>query len=346
MAWARGAIATLLTAAAGLLILGCGSADSFEGGVRIPARTGEGASWSPDGAWLAIPNRRGVLLRSADGERRRQIAAPPLRGGLSGMDPGRIDWSPDATELRYLTTAGPVKARGDWVVEVAADGSGKARAKQLGTTLYTGTWAPAGWPLVYATGPSGFDVEKGPVGPAAALWALDGSDSAPRPFLDLRGQEEQPVFSSSGESLIFTLSRTERSGFGLWLAAGDGSHPRLLAGGLGGFEASWSPDERWIALATTTSNGDRRRHVYVLPAAGGRLRQLADDEVRDGPPAWTPDGRWITYATYEGEIKQVHLDGGETRSLADLADQEVRNLMWSPDGRHLAYSAEPIVESD
>ena len=65
---------------------------------------------------------------------------------------------------------------------------------------------------------------------------------------------------------------------------------------------------------------------------------ISRDEVRSG--------RWITYATYEGEIKRVRPDGSDKQEIAAFEGREVRNLMWSPDGDHLAYSAEEIVESD
>lgn len=343
---ARPLLAASVVALGCLLFLGCGSAVSFDGGVRVPARTGEGASWSPDGRQIAIPNSRGILLRSVAGGGSRQLAAPPMRGGLTGILPGRIDWSQDGSELRYLTTAGPVKASGDWLTTVGTDGSGLHQVA-LGTVLYSATWSPREWPLVYATGPTGYDIDKGPIGPPAKLWALDSADSQPRPFLDLPGQEEQPSFSPDGGSVMFTLNRTERSATGLWLVESDGSRPRRIVSGLFNCDASWSPDGRWIAFSATTPKGDRRHHLYLVPASGGRYRRLSGDEVREGsPPAWSPDGHWIAYATYDGQIKRIRPGGGAPRTIADLSGQEVRDLMWSPDGRHLAYSADRIVEPD
>lgn len=144
---------------------------------------------------------------------------------------------------------------------------------------------------------------------------------------------------------MFTLNQTRTSG--VWLVQIDGSRPRRLAGGLWGPNPSWSPDGHWVAVAATTAGGDSRRHLYVVSAAGGRIRQLATEELRAGEaPAWTPDGRWITYATFDGEVRSVHPDGTGVKMIANFPDQEVRHLSWSPDGRRLAYTASPIVESD
>jgi Tol biopolymer transport system component len=256
--------------------------------------------------------------------------------------PGRVAWSADGRELHYITNIGPVKHHGDWITVVPTDG-GKTRQVALGTSVVQADWSPSGWPLVYSTGPYATG-GGGPIGPKPALWAVDGIDSAPRLLLDLPGEEDAAEFSPDGSMLAFGYSRREAV-INLWAAGADGSRPRRLAGPLITLAYAWSPDGRQIAIEATTYAGDRRQHLYVVPSAGGELREVSHDEV-DGEPTWTPDGRWITYATYEGEIKQVRPDGSGARRIADLDHQHVRDLMWSPDDRHLAYSAEEIVESD
>lgn len=341
----RLALTPLLIAFALSMALGCGSAESFEGGVRIPTATGAGASWSPDGRWIAIPNRKGVLLRDVESGARKQLAAPPLRRALGAM-PGRIAWSADGRELRYVTNVGPAEHSGGWVTTVSVDGAA-AEQIALGTSLVTFDWAPAGRPLVYATGPYAFSV-SGPIGPAPAIWSVPGPGAASERLLDLPGEEREPRFSPDGRTLSFVYERRERSpAIGLWLVSSDGSGPHPLVPRLLSCEPSWSPDGRTIAFAGTTLGGDRRLHLYVVPASGGPMRQVTDDELRAGdPPAWTPGGNRLTYATYEGEIKSVRPDGRGERTIADLRHREVRDLMWSPDGEHLAYSAAEIAEPD
>ena len=341
----RFAPAVFLVACASLLGPGCGGAESFDGGVRIPASTGEGASWSPDGRSIAIPNRKGVLLRGVDGNGRQQILAPPLRRALGSM-PGRIAWSTDGEELRYVTNIGPVEHKGGWVTVVGLDG-GAADQVALGTSIYDFEWSPGGWPLLYTTGPYATS-GGGPVGPRPAIWSVAGFGERSERLLDLPGQEYEPRFSPDGHSLAFVYEPRERKpAIALWLADADGSRPRPLVPRLISCELSWSPDGSRIAFAATTFAGDRRQHLYVVAASGRGFHRVNDDELRSGePPAWTADGHRITYATYEGEIKSVRPDGSGPQTIADLDHQEVRNLMWSPDGRHLAYSAEEIVESD
>jgi len=42
---------------------------------------------------------------------------------------------------------------------------------------------------------------------------------------------------------------------------------------------------------------DRRRHIFVVAAAGGPARQLTDGEWDDADPAWSPDGRSIAFSS-------------------------------------------------
>jgi len=331
----------LLAAIFCLLGTGCGESQGFEGEVRLPEATAEGASWSPDGRWLAIPNKDGVLLRDVAKGKRRQLQAPPMRRH-QGVMPGRFGWSSDGAEVHYVTKIGPEENRGGWITVVPTDG-GEVQQVALGTSVQATAWAPDGWPLAYSTGPYAIS-GGGPIGPKPALWRVDGLDSPPRLLLNFRGEEAAPEFSPDGRRLAFAL-RSNKGVLGLWVARSDGSHPRRIAGPLIGIGYRWSPDGKRIALIGTTLKGNRRQHLYVVSSHGGRLHEISAEEVA-GEPAWTPDGRWIAYATYEGTIKRVRPDGSGRRTIATLEHKHVRDLLWSPDGEHLSYSAEEIIESD
>jgi TolB protein len=169
------------------------------------------------------------------------------------------------------------------------------------------------------------------VGPRPTLWLLDGPNAKPAQLLDMPASE--PSFSPDGRRIFFG---------GGWVVDRDGSDLRQVVGGLidqGGM--AWSPDGKSIAFAATTQGGDRRQHVYLVSAQGGKLRPVSSDEVSSGP-AWTPDGRWLTYSTYAGEINRVHPDGTGAEVIASFPGHEIRDLLWSPDGKHLAYTSRPI----
>ncbi|HYM82051.1 MAG TPA: S9 family peptidase [Candidatus Limnocylindria bacterium] len=87
--------------------------------------------------------------------------------------------------------------------------------------------------------------------------------------------------------------------------------PERKLGVIGGAFA-WSPDSRWIALAT---GADRDQHVqksdlWVVPAAGGKPRNLThtfDEDARD--PAWNPTSDTLFF----------HVAAGARTMLATVA---------------------------
>ena len=71
--------------------------------------------------------------------------------------------------------------------------------------------------------------------------------------------------------------------------------------------------------------GDRRRHIYVVPADGsGEAKQITDGDYEDAQPTWTPDGNSIAFSSARGENWDIELlgdiyvvpaEGGEAKRL-------------------------------
>lgn len=311
----------------------------FPAGVRLPAETAEGASWSPDGRWVAIPNRAGVLLRGTSGDATVQLRAPRTPRSMGTM-PGRIGWSRDGGELRYVTTVGPEEMQGAWVTTVQLEG-GAVRQVALGTSVESVGWSPLGPRLLYATGPYAFG-PGGDVGPRSAIWELRRIGAEPEELIDLRGYESGPEYSPDATRFLFALEPREAR-YELWVARADGSGARRLAGPFVDLAYRWAPDNRRVAIVAATP-GDRGNRLYVVPAAGGKPRSLSGSGLATAEPTWTPGGRWIAYATLDGQIEKVRLGGGERERLADFGGERVDDLLYSPDGKKLAYSSEEIPE--
>lgn len=344
----RRGLALALFAICFLLLSACAGEASFQRGVtgvRLPQWIGEEAAWSPDGKWIAIPVKSGIRLRNVETDKVRQVAAPPLQGFPE--DPGPLSWSADGRTFRYVTSAGPRDENVSWLTEVRRDGSGLQQAP-LPVKAQTLDWGPRGLPLAFTTGSYAVDFEKGLIGPKPALYVVDGIESEPRRVVQiLHGGREadifEPRFSPDGKRILY--KREERHRVSLWTIRPDGSSPRALITGLGQVEhAVWSPDGTQIALMALTRKS-RRSSLSVLPASGGKLRRVGNQEVLYGP-VWSPDGRWLTYSTYDGEIRRVRPDGTSDQMIAELPGQEIRGLLWSPDGRHLAYTARDFPPSD
>jgi Tol biopolymer transport system component len=344
---ARGLLSALAALLGCALFTTCAGEASFRQdvvGVRLSERVGEYAAWSPDSRWVAEPARVGLRLRNVVTDEVRQLKAPPFRGFPER--PGRLDWAPDGQTIRYATTL-PLEDKGSRLTEVRVDGSG-VRQQAFEVKALSTAWSPTGWPFAFTTGPYVYDIEKGPQGPKPALYVVDEFGAAPRQLVRIERRPEAEIgelgVSPAGDRVAYILEG--RRNVSLWTVRSDGTDRKPLARGLTAtFTLDWSPDGEAVALGAFTAKGDRRQHVYVVPAEGGRLRRIVDEEVLDGP-AWSPDGRWLAYSTYDGRIWRVHPDGRGRQLIAEIPGKEIRSLLWSPDGRRLAYTAAPPPRSD
>lgn len=119
-----------------------------------------------------------------------------------------------------------------------------------------------------------------------------------------------------------------------------------------------SPDGRLIAhtVQDRTRPGRPSSRIWIVDAAGGEPRPLADGEESSASPLWSPDGRWIAYSgTLDGRSGLIlrRPDGSEPRFLVEVAGTNHplpgvgARVSWSPDSRQIAFlSATPGPESE
>ncbi len=301
--------------------------------VRLQAGPGAGA-WSPDGHSLVTAGRRGLDLRNPEGKLTGRVKAPALRGYLGPAS--RITWSPRGDRLLYLTTSRNHRGPQLFATEVGLDGGG-ARQTSIGTYLAHGAWSPGGWPLFYLSGRFDVGLDGKREGPDPTLWTLPRIGAEPTKMAGLQGFPESPEVSPDGERIAFVDHLHHRTG--LLTIGADGSGQRRLFSALLVPQLEWSPDGRSIAFSALRRWGDGLR-LYVVDAGGGRPRQVGESEVLDGP-TWSPDGRWLTFSTPDGELRRIHPDGSSPEMVASFPEEEVRGLLWSPNGHRLLYTAFP-----
>ena len=133
-------------------------------------------------------------------------------------------------------------------------------------------------------------------------------------------------YSPSGERIVFTCSGCEKE-LSLWTVPVAGGSPgRLAGGGDGGYGATWSPDEQWIAYHTTQSN--RLGGTFAkLRVGSGEKPVYIGVNPSCSFPSWSPSGEWILCRGRE--LRLLSPDGEKVRPLGDTAG----GYAWSRDGR-------------
>ncbi|HSO02660.1 MAG TPA: S9 family peptidase [Gaiellaceae bacterium] len=223
------------------------------------------------------------------------------------------------------------------------------------------------------------DEEKNEYRQSIWLARIDGSEP-PRRFTT-GTNDAQPRWSPDGTRLAFVSKRgDEKAKRQLYVMRADGGEPECLtdlkddAG-----EAAWSPDGTQLVFSARVPDeayeeederkraprrftrllfkldsvgwtGDRRRHLYVVPADGStEAKQITDGDYEDSRPTWTPDGKSIAFSSARGDDWDVELkgdvyvvpaEGGEPTRLTP-GDANYYAPSYSPDGSLLAVKWDP-----
>jgi dipeptidyl aminopeptidase/acylaminoacyl peptidase len=186
--------------------------------------------------------------------------------------------------------------------------------------------------------------------------------------------DDSPRWSPDGRYLGFLSARPAEGAEQVYLLDRRGGEARRLTDvkqEITGYE--WSPDGKKLVLVMREREDPKAppkpividryafkqdvqgyltpaslRHLYLFDVASGKLELLTNDTLHDDrDPAWSPDGTRIAYVsnhaaepdqTGTNDVFLVDARPGSTpgKLVTAYAPNEQR-LLWSPDGRFLAY---------
>lgn len=283
-----------------------------DGGERRPLSAGGSATWSPDGARMAVccdSGDRIVLVGVEDGSR------TPLAVGRTPA------WSPDGRRLAFVRgDTGPTSE----IYAIDADGTNERRLTTDSWPDGGPMWSPDGAHLAYTS-------ERAPS--RVVVIRADGSGAREVAV------GESPSWAPDGSRLAFRVSdELQLAASGMFVVPLDGGEPRRV-----GFAAShapaWSADGSRLLYAQGWTRGTCIRcpepalSVVFANADGSGTVALTDAPQVDERPSWSPGGTRIVFGRRDrgsvlpSAVYTMNADGTcETRLTAGT------HLGWQPGG--------------
>jgi dipeptidyl aminopeptidase/acylaminoacyl peptidase len=207
------------------------------------------------------------------------------------------------------------------------------------------------------------------------IWMVSAAGGDARPITFGERGDSQPQWSPDGTYIGFVSARGAATGDEppkpqVYLMASRGGEARKLTDAPEGVSAySWSPDSRRIAYVSTDPRSSeeeatlkkrddervfeddfRYAHVWAIDVSTKPATRVTGgrDFTVSGAPSWAPDGSRLTFAA---GVTPMLRDARRDVYVADVAGGGVTristnpgsdaNPRWSPDGRWIAWTAEP-----
>jgi dipeptidyl aminopeptidase/acylaminoacyl peptidase len=113
-----------------------------------------------------------------------------------------------------------------------------------------------------------------------------------------------------------------------------------------------SPDGQHIVFTVRQWDAEANQattRLWLMAADGSQLRELTNSKGHaDSSPTWSADSRTVAFVSNRSGSQQVWtiaISGGEAMQFTTLP-VDCDNVRWSPDGSHIAFSAEVYPDAD
>jgi Tol biopolymer transport system component len=233
--------------------------------------------------------------------------------------------SPDGKSVAFV--ARPPGDRGNHIFIQSVDGGNRRQLTRGDSSDTSPAFSPDGSRVAFArstTYNSGGLASDWNTGDKLFVMKVDGSSLRQ---INTNGLYPiDPSFSPDGKQIVF------RDLSGLFLVAADGSEAPKSAGGLKGYQATFSPDGRWLLYTAGRYEPDLA--IFVARVDGSEVRQLVSGRDVDAKspggiyhPLFTPDGKRIIFlhamwpngpsGPPKRSLWEVTIEGGHARELAN-----------------------------
>jgi Tol biopolymer transport system component len=154
---------------------------------------------------------------------------------------------------------------------------------------YNPQWSPDGRTLVFESTRDG----------KFAVYTVAPDGGALTKVTSSEYNNEQPTWSHDGRLIVFSSDRAG-TGLDLYLMNRDGSEERRLTNFPSGghYNASFSPDDKWIVFQGREDNHLTSDKIHVVGVDGTGYRQLTDSAMISEGPHWSADGTRIFFHQY------------------------------------------------
>lgn len=156
--------------------------------------------------------------------------------------------------------------------------------------------------------------------------------------------EQQKDFSVSispdGQQILYYSYRGNELP-DLYIADLNGQNERQLTHTPNAWEIvpSWSPDGKSVLYAAGPSMMDLE--IYMIPAAGGKEKQVTEGKGKGHAPSWMPDGKSFFYSRmYADGTSDIHrkwLSSGQEKNYTENYSGNNLTPVVSPSGKQVAF---------
>lgn len=252
------------------------------------------------------------------------VATPLTRfAGARAMQPR---FSPDGRTIAFMLRRAS-SPQDVWIVNA---GGGDARPVTLGreATNYP-AWLPDGSRIAFFTRRDG---KRG-------IWAITLEGRTESHLFPLADDMQWPTLSPDGKLLAYWAEAPDRE-LTTWIAPLDGSPPRRVTSpDVSAAYPRWSPDGRTLVVEVHRPTG---WVLATVPATGGPLSLLVEENGLSWPYDFSPDGKRISFAGQRDGIWNVYWVARKDRTVHRLTDNPQRRTFlrypaWSPQGDRIVY---------